>query len=78
MVVRIAIAVTSVQDTREHNDLGFQAGELRSSKILARDPKLPHHGIQGRAWHSKAAGRSADHAISLPEDADDIFTFHLR
>ena len=48
MVVRIAIAVTSVQDTREHNDLGFQAGELRSSKILARDPKLPHHGIQGR------------------------------
>ena len=47
-------------------------------KIVAGDPQLPHHGVQGRAWHPETGGCSADHATGLPENADDIFAFHFR
>jgi len=37
-----------------------------SSIILARDPELSRHGIQGRAGYSQAVSRGADHAVGLP------------
>ena len=63
-------------------DLSAVGAELNrsiayASEIITRNSQLFHHSVQGRPGQPEASRGSANYAAGLPEDVQDVITFHV-